>query len=62
MTTCMITESKETTALRCPYCKRAMVKFWEMSRWWNCDSCKSVFNESDFSNKIWAARSEFSDL
>jgi ribosomal protein L37AE/L43A len=48
----MITAGKETIELRCPYCKGAMEKFWEMSKWWSCEPCKSAFNESDFSNKI----------
>jgi len=44
--------SEETTALRCPYCKREMLKLWENSKFWNCERCNSVFDERSFTNKI----------
>jgi len=48
----VIASSQEATGLRCPYCKRAMEKFWENSKFWNCVNCNSVFDERAFANKI----------
>jgi len=42
----------ESTALRCPYCKRPMSKLTENSKFWHCECCNSDFEESPFLNKF----------
>jgi len=48
----LVTKGEETTALRCPYCKRPMSRLYDNSKYWNCASCSSTFDEGSFINKI----------
>ena len=48
----LFVKGEETTALRCPYCKRSMSKLLDNSGLWHCKECNSTFNENSFINKI----------